>query len=184
MDIKTLQREAHETAKALGWYDTEPSFGDFTAGIQSELSQAYEAHREREFTAWASLQGGWPPDAPWKPCGVVSALADVVIRVADMAEFYGVNLEAEIAGVSEGHHLVLSWVKTFGDWVSQCSLHLCDALRHQLSQWNWEFRMAELIATVQLMAAHYDLDLASAIETKMDYYRATRPNTEARHDGN
>ena len=31
-----------------------------------------------------------------KPCGVPSELADVVIRIMDICQYYGINLEEEI----------------------------------------------------------------------------------------
>lgn len=55
--------------------------------IHSEVSEAMEAHRDLGFTA-GSING--------KPEGFVYELADVVIRVLDLADHFGLNIEQAI----------------------------------------------------------------------------------------
>ena len=101
MNLRELQKEAHAIAVAKGSYDRddEVSFGDRIASIHSNLSKALETYRERELDAWVEprVVEKDPPPPPWdrrafthevcsKPCGVAAELADVMIRVADMAE--------------------------------------------------------------------------------------------------
>ena len=111
MNLRKLQTEVHAIAVAKGWWDTERTFGDLIALVHSELSQAFEAYQERGLDGWVEprVVEKDPPPPSWdrtafthdvlnKPCGFASELADVVIRVADMAEHYGVDLQAEDRG--------------------------------------------------------------------------------------
>lgn len=56
--------------------------------VHSEVSEALEAHRETQLTSWTLPSG--------KPMGFASELADVCIRVFDLAAKLNINLEQEI----------------------------------------------------------------------------------------
>ena len=182
MNLPDLQREAHAIAKAHGWWDEGRTFGDLIALVHSELSEALEAYREKHIWAdWRQLQT-YPNG---RPRGVASELADVVIRVADMVEHYGVDLAARIASLSlfsrpgEG-------LDTFGDWITACHAWLSDTFRSYGSETRgidlpgtWLIGMGMLIECIQAMAANYGIDLDAAIEAKMEYNQS-RPY---RHGG-
>ena len=158
MNLADLQKEAHAIAKAHGWWDEERSFGDLIALVHSELSEALEAF------------------------GVAIELADVVIRVADMAEHYHWALDA--APIPEPEEwMEFSPAKSFGDWIGLCHIHASDAL---IAAWMPPERFTSplvslnlVVRTVQRMAAHYGIDLDAAIEAKMEYNR-TRPYRHGR----
>ena len=204
MNLADLQKEAHAIAKDHGWWDTERTFGDLIALVHSELSEALEAYRERELEAYT------PPDdvigqpgklgttrqphpfpgvggyvnvkVSTKPEGVASELADVVIRVADMAEHYHWDLDAVSIPEPE-EWMEFSPPKSFGDWIGLCHIHASDAL---VKAWmppemfqTPSVSLNLVIRTVQRMAAHYGIDLDAAIKAKMEYNR-TRPY---RHGG-
>ena len=166
MNLADLQKEAHAIAKEHGWWDQERTFGDLIALVHSELSEALEAYRVCGIVDC--------PHEHTEGAGVASELADVVIRVADMAEWYGETIASRIG---EPAFIAKSVNKpSFGDWVSELHWQVANA-------WNeHEYSigaLGDVVHTTDLMAAHYGIDLDAAIEAKMEYNR-TRPY---RHGG-
>lgn len=91
MTITELQKEIHETAKGKGWWDKERNIGELIALCHSELSEALE-----------DIRNGYapthivPPTAVSKPMGFPIELADVIIRVLDMAAGLDIDMEKAI----------------------------------------------------------------------------------------
>ena len=178
MDLRTLQKETHAIAKDHGWWDEPRTFGDLIALVHSELSEALEAYRGKYiWRDWRQLQT-YPNG---RPRGVASELADVVIRVADMAEHYGVDL-TNLAPVSRSlwdnrSPVSLKDDASFGDWLR--IVHKVVSNTSSPRVLLGSHSLARVIRVVQQMAAHYGIDLDAAIEAKMEYNR-TRPY---RHGG-
>ena len=179
MNLTELQKEAHAIAKDHGWWDEERSFGDLIALVHSELSEALEAYREHgdvqprlkrynQIDGWSTVLAD---EHGRQPIGVPSELADVVIRVADMAEWYEWALKIE----TDIWPLYSPVSSSFGGWIAE--LHHRVSLAYDNPDKIW--RLSRVVTLVQKMAAHYCIDLDAAIETKMEHNR-TR---EYRHGG-
>ena len=105
MTLYDIIHDAHDTAKAHGWWDGFYSpglFGDqIDRGavlatvpeklclVHSEVSEALEDYRVGRLTTTLREDG--------KPEGLPSELADVVIRIADLCGALDIDLQAEVA---------------------------------------------------------------------------------------
>ena len=174
MKINELQKEAHAIARADGCYDTERSFGEMIVPIHYCLSAVWEEFQvSSSITEVKTTMHG-------NTLGVPIGIADVVIRVADMAENYGVV--AEVDPRMEGHQWAIEWGKrlrnerqatwNFGDWVMDCHRSLANAAsEHEHGSRPWAHYLGSFLRTIYDMAAHYGIDLDAAIEEKMAYMR-------------
>ena len=194
MNLPELQREAHAIAVARGDWDPERTFGDCIADLHIGLSKALEAHREHGLQHGAAAVcdcfqslGGHSADCPaygyfdiavQKPVGVAAKLADVVIRVADMAEWYGVDLSKyNVPPVGKHPN------RSFGTWIAGIHWYLGAACQAGAYQWGheaaldfprgqeWVDRLGRTVQEVLNMAAHYGIDLDAAIEAMLEYMR-------------
>ena len=80
-----LQKEIHQLAKDKGWYNRDRNELELIALIMSELGEAVEAVREDAIS---------PKILGYK--GVEEELADVIIRIMDMAGYYGYDIAGAI----------------------------------------------------------------------------------------
>ena len=159
MNLAELQKEAHAIAKQKGWWDEPRTFGDLIALVHSELSGALEAYRQEVLPSKPHLLS----------TRVKAALAEVMIRVAVMAEHYGVDL------VSLNDYSAVRSRATFGEWIAALHQIVSRALYWresvEIAPGSWEQCLRYAVTGVESMAAHYGIDLDSAIVAKMEYHR-------------
>ena len=82
--ISQLQKDAHLTAKEKGWWDEPRTFLECIALIHSELSEAVECYRKN---------GLQIPGETLTKDDLSVELADTLIRIFDMCQYYGIDLE-------------------------------------------------------------------------------------------
>ena len=85
MKIKEFIIESPEIAKSKGWWDEDRGIPELIALMHSELSEALEEYRDGN-----SFNVRFDGD---KPLGFTVELADVLIRIFDMAGKYELDLD-------------------------------------------------------------------------------------------
>lgn len=94
--LKQLTKYIDKTNRDNGWYESDRTVGDGMALLHTEVSEAFEAFRDlghcnAEYDASKGLidKNGM---AWWKPIGVDSELADVLIRLLDECSRQNIDL--------------------------------------------------------------------------------------------
>lgn len=183
MNFKDFQKEIHDYAKGKGWWDSPRTLGALIALCHSELSEALVAYRGNDIgpgiTQVIYVEG--------KPEGVAVELADTVIRILDMAEYYQKDLSIWLeVSIEETINKAETYAAVYGLASENLTLPDYIAEAHRaLSKAYWPgsaldgLYLSCCIAVIAVMSKRYDIPLEEAIRVKMEYNR-TRPY---RHGG-
>lgn len=191
--IIELVREAHQNAVRKGWWEEERSFGEIIALVHSEVSEALEDYRKGNNPAnlWYDRRlpdGGiqtvlkmeYSTD---KPCGIPSELADICIRIFDIAGKYnwGPILEAVTADSVENCFWVEMKYNSLPEHLTSIHFDLSQAwINYERGGEQGAIRcLAHVLNSIKFISTKFKIDLDRAIDEKM-VYNATRPH---RHGG-
>lgn len=102
--INELAKEIHSNAKSKGFYEEPKNIGEMLCLIHSEVSEVLEADRKNKHTTYnIQVVNAWIDNNDFKESfnrnvkdTFEDELADVMIRVMDLAAFKGINLEQHI----------------------------------------------------------------------------------------
>jgi NTP pyrophosphatase (non-canonical NTP hydrolase) len=108
--INELAKQIHENAKAHGFFDKERNIGEMLCLIHSEVSEALEADRKNKYARTFDLRKLVYDGYTWDDSTLSfktefemniknsfeDELADIMIRVMDLAAFKGIDLDFHI----------------------------------------------------------------------------------------
>lgn len=95
MKIRRMCKEAHQTAVEKGWWDNPRSVPELLCLVHSELSEALEDHRKDPLLD-KTIDFVYGDGEEPKPVGFPIEIADAFIRLGDLCEYYGIDIEAAI----------------------------------------------------------------------------------------
>lgn len=176
IDMNELSKRAHSLALEKGWYDAERPEGFNATGFTLAYVQQLERRRVAELLmlvcteiteAWEDYQHvdiNLRYNGRGKPCGMASELADVIIRIADMAGYLNIELTDKVAVdyPSVGFAIL--------DMYAGAS-HACECARANTPI---AASLGVMVRICEWIAKEVGINLEEAVEAKMAF-NATRP---------
>ena len=105
MDIKELQIASHAIAVSKGWWEEDRNIGELLALVHSEVSEALDEWRDNHPVTEIRWEDN---DQYYKPVGFPIELADVLIRICDLCEAVGVDLN-EALKIKNAYNATRPW---------------------------------------------------------------------------
>ena len=165
-EMNKWRDKVHSLAIEKGWYEEERSRLSLTMLINSEVFEAYECWRKNQDLTYLDSNG--------KPCGLPSELADIVIRLFDMAGYYGVDFCFPEFQLKQYYGVLKIFSRD--DFEKFCSIIA-------KNMFNWDFIHPEgyvnVISFIYLYCEENNIDLENEMIIKHEYNK-TRPR---RHGG-
>jgi hypothetical protein len=175
-----MQAEVRQINEALGWWDSDVLFLEAMALLHTEVAESSDAWRRwgtDDATAGPFDVNGHDmvPVNP-KPEGVGSEFADILIRLLDDDERYGIGL-AERLGSSKGAFLIN---ESF--LANMCTLHgfiakacwLWEMGDTEFGEVGWEDYLTRVLSFLLQLCEFYGIDLMAEYTRKAAFNR-TRP---------
>lgn len=176
MNINDLQKVIHAYANEKGWWDSPRSLGALIALCHSELSEALEAYRGNGISTGITqviyVEG--------KPEGFAVELADTVIRILDMVEYYHQDIsrwtEPTFSAAFEKIDFFLFGLGlkmddlTLPDYIAIAHKRLSNAYEPGIDRPD-EANLAFCVMVIVVACKKYDIPLEEAIRVKMEYNR-------------
>jgi hypothetical protein len=169
IDLNALSKTSYAIATEKGWWTgPERGISALTVLMQSEISEAIEEYRVGKGFNEVWLEKGV------KPCGIPIELADVIIRVCDLAGHRGYKLEALPEEVP---------VTDFEEGLARASYYISkawyreEAAKHPTWVQDFvpvEFYLSKVCAVILALCETYKIDIEPAVGQKEEYNK-TRP---------
>lgn len=186
--LADLTATIREINIAKGWRPADGgpgsnTWGDYVALLHSEASEALEAYWDHRL---AEVRSCWPDSVPLathyrhspncmkmpKPEGVGSELADVVIRLLDMADMFGFKpyeMDVELADVVPLTDYAVRR-DTFGDSITWLHRRIATFGANQTGDLFYT-RAAYVLRAVVTIAENYGIDITREVNRKIEYNR-------------
>lgn len=181
MPLADMRDEVVAFCEAKGWRTEPILFGEAMALLHTEVAEASDAWRRwgtddataaltasPEFSERLVDEGACRPN---KPEGVGSEFADILIRLLDDDEQFGIDLAGRFPefhgafGVNDSFLVNMNTLHTF---IVQASI-LFEDDTPEFSDVNWQGYLTRALAFLTQLSTHYGIDLMAEYQRKMEY---------------